>query len=139
MGATWLHGRMRARLIIAAIFVVACALPAVAQSDLDGSFPADAGVEFEAMHQVISAEFTDPTSAQYKAMVKRDRLLNDFVVCGWVNAKNSMGGYTPFVPFSYNVKRASGATYEGILNPTLRDLAMTALASSGCSAAALGL
>lgn len=126
-------------MIIIAAIACATALPAAGQTVLDESFPADAGVEFEAMHQVISADFLDPRSAQYKGLVVRDRLVDDFVICGWVNAKNSMGGYTPFVPFHYNIKRAQGATYEGVSDEILGELTLIALASSGCSAAALGL
>lgn len=130
---------MWTRLIATALFLGAVASPAAGQTDLDGSFPAESGIDLVEMHRVISADFTDPTSAQYKGMVLRDRLLNDFVVCGWVNAKNSMGGYTPFVPFHYNIKRAQGATHEGINDPITRDLTLIGMASSGCSAASLGL
>lgn len=128
------------RLIATAAIACATALPVAAQTDLDGTFPADAGVTFDAMHQAVSSDFNDPMSAQYKGMGVQDPLMNgNPVICGWVNAKNAMGGYTPFVPFSFKVSNARVATYEGWDSEATGKLVLIALASSGCSARALGL
>jgi hypothetical protein len=43
----------------------------------------------------------DPSSATFRnvRIVPHKILPNEFLLCGWVNARNSFGGYTGFEPF----------------------------------------
>jgi hypothetical protein len=50
--------------------------------------------------KAIEAGLKDPLSAQYQNVIE----YGGGVVCGAVNAKNSMGGYVGFKPFIYNGK-----------------------------------
>lgn len=52
----------------------------------------------------IEVILKDPSSAQYRNL----RVYSEGVVCGEVNAKNSMGGYAGFTPFIYNGEELSG-------------------------------
>lgn len=85
---------------------------ALGQSDLDGSYPKDAPIDFTQAHRLLTADFLDPTSAQYKKMVlvKRSGDGKQYI-CGWMNAKNSAGGYGPFTPFYIDI--ASNEAHDG--------------------------
>ena len=92
------------RPVTTAFLTIALSAPAaLAQSDLDGSYPADASIGFDAMHRIASSDLIDPTSAQYKQLVLINRYDGKEFICGWANAKNQMGGYGPFVPFYVEV------------------------------------
>lgn len=89
------------RTVIAIYVTSALISPALAQVDLDGSFPSGLDFSFAAMHSAIADKLTDPTSARYKNMQ-----LTDQVVCGLLNSKGQAGGYGEFSPFLYD--RADG-------------------------------
>lgn len=42
----------------------------------------------------------DPESARFKGFRASQMKSGPIAVCGWVNAKNSLGGYTGFEPFA---------------------------------------
>lgn len=73
---------------------------AFAQTVLDDSFPVTDLTTIEEMHAVVSADFADPHSAQYKGLTAGAGD-DSYVICGWVNSRNSSGGYDQFVPFAY--------------------------------------
>jgi|TARA_A100001391_G_scaffold50885_1_gene30991 hypothetical protein len=100
--------------VAAAILTAAVSSPVSAQVDLDGSFPPDAPVSFIEMHRLVSAGFLDPLSAQYRGMVHQISPLvpgHEFTrptLCGWVNAKNQMGGYGALSFFVIEFDRPDG-------------------------------
>jgi hypothetical protein len=55
---------------------------------------------FSASQRVVGNALIDPGSAQWRNRVKvRYGSDNEIAVCGEVNARNAMGGYTGFTPF----------------------------------------
>lgn len=67
---------------------------------------AAAGVEYQlsadeiAMVQAdIRMQLKDPDSAKFGGMAAARQRNNTVTVCGWVNAKNSFGGFTGFLPY----------------------------------------
>ena len=54
-----------------------------------------------AAERAVKARLTDPYSAQFSMLRVVDATQGARVVCGWVNAKNSMGGYVGDRPFVY--------------------------------------
>ena len=52
-------------------------------------------------------ELFDAESARWKFEDYR----GDFLVCGYVNAKNRMGAYVGFQPFYFNAKDGTGRIY----------------------------
>ena len=87
------------RLSCLAVILAASTAPAVSQTNLDDSYPADALISFNAMHQLVSADLLDPSSAQYKGMFRQASPNGTEFICGWVNFKNPQGGYDEFRPF----------------------------------------
>lgn len=55
----------------------------------------------DAAHTAVKGQLKDPGSAQFQ----NDRVLDSGRVCGEVNAKNAMGGYTGFKPYTYAEKQ----------------------------------
>lgn len=54
------------------------------------------------VRQHVAAHLKDPESARFGPMRVQSRTWNghdELVVCGWVNAKNSFGGYTGQTPY----------------------------------------
>jgi hypothetical protein len=78
----------------ATVAFVAASPCVMAQTVLDGSFPANAGISLEQLHKAVTARFNDPSSAQYKSFHQTDKM-----ICGLVNSKNPHGGYDGFDPF----------------------------------------
>lgn len=75
-----------------AVLLALLAAPAFAQADADAIAHAKA---------IVANKLKDPESAQFKDLVQRppSEPGKSAVVCGWVNAKNSYGGYVGFKPF----------------------------------------
>ena len=62
----------------------------------------------EAAKKEVESRLSDPSSAQYRNITTSSQ----GVVCGEVNAKNKMGGYTGFEMFVYNAAGyGSGVDY----------------------------
>lgn len=61
--------------------------------------------------EIVKAKLKDPDSAQFRD-IKRMR---DGNLCGWVNAKNSFGGYAGFAVFF------TGAKGAALLTPQLSE------------------
>lgn len=78
------------RAILTLLVLLAVATPASAQESV---------IEL-AKTKVVNA-LKDPGSAQFKNVVRSraDESSEDGIVCGWVNARNSFGGYVGFKPF----------------------------------------
>lgn len=107
---------------------------------VDGSWPSDAPIEFDAMHRAVSSDFLEPASAQYKQLVLRQPLGRNYqVICGWVNSRNVLGGYAPFVPFVYEIADNKAFLASDFKDEFTGELAMMALRMSGCPDHALGL
>ena len=41
-----------------------------------------------------------------------DKVRNNAIVCGFVNGKNQLGGYTGWTPFVFNLKDGQGTIYQ---------------------------
>jgi hypothetical protein len=65
---------------------------------------------FSASQRVVGSVLLDPNSAQWRNRVKvRYGPENEIAVCGEVNARNAIGGYTGFTPF-FSVWERAGDT-----------------------------
>ncbi|HCH72603.1 MAG TPA: hypothetical protein DFK19_12605 [Ochrobactrum sp.] len=102
---------------------------------LDNTFPKDAPISFEEMHQIVSKDFTDPNSTQYKGLSIHDQPGRGAAICGWVNAKNAFGGYTPFYPFGFLVEKRQADINRDFQDPILFDLREMSFAMYGCKEA----
>jgi hypothetical protein len=115
--------------LVAAVGMLALTAPAMAQTMLDDSLPA--GIDFAKLHGAVTAEFLDPRSAQYKHILTYKRN-GATVVCGLVNAKNSIGGYTPFVPFFYNPDKNVAVVAETTGDPLIKKMSLKIVNLPGC-------
>ena len=68
-----------------------------------------------AAENAVSRQLIDPDSAQFRDLVKVD---DGAYVCGEVNSKNRMGGYTGFTEFMYETE-AGKATIDSGANAIL--------------------
>lgn len=125
------------KIAIAALFLI-IGSPAFGQTVLDGSFPIDGIASLEQMHASVTAEFTDPRSAQYKGMIVRNKAYKP-AICGLVNARNSLGGYTPFYPFAYSIEDARAYVATGYKDEIVGGLVVSTLEMMGCPLSSLGL
>ena len=77
--------------------------------DADTNSNADITRQYiDAAKEAIKAQLIDPDSVRYRNIIVDTRSFMKPVVCGEVNAKNRLGGYSGFQPFIYNgpIKRA---------------------------------
>jgi hypothetical protein len=65
--------------------------------------------------KLIETDLIDPSSVQYRNVV----LYSEDVVCGEINAKNRMGGYTGFSPFIYNGDKLNKVKTENVFSTDL--------------------
>ncbi|SDJ25927.1 hypothetical protein SAMN05428983_0863 [Agrobacterium fabrum] len=73
----------------------------------------------EQIKQAVKGVLKDPDSAQFKdfqrgrhrGYASEDRDAASYV-CGFVNAKNSLGGYTGYAPFSYDTRSGAVEIYR---------------------------
>jgi hypothetical protein len=87
-------------------------------------------VEMAVLEMEIKAKLKDPDSAKIEPLPYRGGI----AVCGKVNAKNSYGGYTGFVPFSAMVRfnqPKPQVTFVMIGDPT--DRMMNSIIISSCA------
>lgn len=105
---------------------------ATAASILDDSYPSNSPISFEQMHKVVSAEFLDPNSAQYKMVSLHAQPGRGDVFCGWVNSKNSFGGYTRFYPFWMSVEKNDSIVNPDYDDDILADLSNLTFGMYGC-------
>ncbi|HEV7345733.1 MAG TPA: hypothetical protein VGN60_08915 [Devosia sp.] len=120
---------MRAR--IAATYFLLSIVSIHGAEVLDGTWPVDGPATFESMHHAVSADFLDPTSAQYKGLTLRNEVYKPSI-CGWVNARNSAGGYTQFHRFAYQVESNSANVAEKYDDPVLGKMVKNTLHMMGC-------
>lgn len=124
----------KSRNIAAALIVIAAvgANAARAASILDDSYPGNAPINFDRMHKVVSSDFLDPGSAQYKKISMHEQPGRGVVFCGWVNSKNSFGGYTKFYPFWMSVKDEKAIVNQEFDDDILADLSNMTFEMYGC-------
>lgn len=106
------------RLLVTAMTIACAPLShAGAQSVMDGSDAhLDEGAAETAMRAVLRY-LTDPSSAQFYSLgyaKQSDGSSDKEMICGYVNARNQLGGYTGIEPFFIN--RATGG--EAMLLPS---------------------
>jgi len=87
---------LAAALAASVLFVGAAsaASPASASSAALRASAPDPAAAIAHAKAVMALKLKDPDSARYIDLIVRDK-----VVCGWVNAKNSFGGYVGYKPF----------------------------------------
>src|SRR5262245_42397344 len=52
------------------------------------------------IHEAVRERLKDPESARFGTLVGGHDQKGVFSACGWVNSKNSFGGYTGIMPFA---------------------------------------
>lgn len=68
----------------------------------------------EAVKVALKANLKDPSSVQFRNV----RLINNVIVCGEYNGKNSFGGYVGFEPFYGRITDSGEVTaYSAAANP----------------------
>ena len=76
--------------------------------------------------QVVLDALKDPGSAQFKDLQwSIDHEHYGVSLCGWVNAKNSFGGYVGFHPFAVTTKPLKGSPEGRLILPTEFDDSQT--------------
>lgn len=80
-------------------FIREAAAAAAAAGLIAASPPSKAPANRKAAIDLVKAQLKDPESAQFKGIKPMG---DKGGVCGWVNAKNSYGGYTGFAVFFVN-------------------------------------
>lgn len=131
---------MKSTPTLAALAMLLTSFAATAAEVIDESWPSTQITSFEAMHRAVSADFLDPMSAQYKLIVLRQPLGRNYhVICGWVNSRNSLGGFAPFVPFVYEVEADQAFLAPDYNSELTGEMALMALRNSGCPGHVLGL
>src|SRR5262245_37841142 len=85
------------RFLSAAMLVASC----TAANSLEKAMPEPLGPDMVGLiHDAVRERLKDPKSARFATLVGgRDRN-GVFSAYGWVNAKNSLGGYTGIMPFA---------------------------------------
>lgn len=124
-------GTVRTILWIGA-FLLTGTLGTAAQTVIDQSFPRESSIDLAAMHRLVSADFLAPSSAQYKGMSLVTRYDGHQFICGWVNAKNSFGGYTPFYPFYVDVAYNDANVGDGYKDELSARLVLMPFNTVGC-------
>ena len=121
--------------LVLAIISIGISGPALAQVDLDDSFPSNDDATFEDLHEMLAPHFNDPLSAQYRDMEAivlpgPSDAPPALLFCGWVNTRNEQGGYGPFqfflaqvdlqeveidqpTPFTLSVAEQMGCPFRG--------------------------
>lgn len=118
--------------VICTAAMAAFAGAAHSASILDDSFPKKAPITFDEMHKAVSKDFIDPSSAQYKGISLHDQPGRGLALCGWVNSKNSFGGYTRFYPFGMLIASDLAMVNDDYDDKNLAELADIAFAKFGC-------
>lgn len=72
-------------------------------------FPGIADETLAKMKEAVVQDFLDPESARFRGVVVAE---SGKVICGFVNAKNSFGGYVGFRPFDYSLYTGEAKTYD---------------------------
>jgi hypothetical protein len=67
---------------------------------VDGIAPNLSSAEWKSLFDGFSDKLSDPTSAQLRKLARSAKV---GIVCGEVNARNRLGGYVGFVPFTAGV------------------------------------
>lgn len=86
------------------VLVVSLAIlsaPAIAQAPMLGVIMPMSTDQEASTRAAVTARLVDPDSARFGLMVGANQFRSpgSMVVCGWVNARNRMGGYNGFMPF----------------------------------------
>lgn len=122
---------MRAIRITAALLAATCA---TAQVIIDKSDAGMTDVQINQMYAVVTADFLDPGSAQFKGLTRSSPGYRpERTICGFVNAKNSFGGYVGFRPFSYDSLNKLSFIYGG--TGIAAEATNQVFLSSGCRSA----
>ena len=85
------------RFLSAAMLVASCTT-AIA---LEQAMPESLGPDVIGLiHEAVRERLKDPESARFGTLVGGHDQKGVFSACGWVNSKNSFGGYTGIMPFA---------------------------------------
>lgn len=68
--------------------------------------------EVQTVQSAIQYQMKEPTSAQFRDIQGAKLASGEVLICGWVNGRNSFGGYTGFMPFA---GRLNGSFSLGLL------------------------
>ena len=115
--------------------LVAFAVPAHAQTIVDGSGKAIPEDVVRAAFAAVTKEFPDPISAQFKGVDfprAGEVILRQGMLCGFVNVKNLFGGYVGFKPFFYDIKAGNSYIFDARPTDAHYRLAKTAFSYSSC-------
>ena len=83
---------------LAATLLVASCTAAIA---LEKAMPEPLGPDVVGLiHDAVRERLKDPESARFGTLVGGQDQKGVFSACGWVNSKNSFGGYTGIMPFA---------------------------------------
>lgn len=98
-----------------------CALSLILMACSESSKPVAEDVEITAAKKAVIEQLKDPNSAEFKNVGKYVATISGKpMVCGQVNAKNSMGGYVGFRRFAFS--QTEGLAIEGATPESIFDL-----------------
>ncbi|UVK46773.1 hypothetical protein BPNPMPFG_002481 [Mesorhizobium sp. AR07] len=81
-----------------AVMIIGSLLPGVALAD-SGAPQALNALQEQAIQKAVKESLKDPESASFKGLLGGQGSNGTQTACGFVNAKNSFGGYEGFAPF----------------------------------------
>lgn len=121
--------------ILALAAVLAMPTVAWSQEVIDGSDKnLDAGIVETVMKSTVRG-FYDPGSAQFFSLgyqKKSDGTLIKTSICGYVNAKNRLGGYTGIQPFFFDTNTQKATLLPDELKPTAMETFFEFVEAMGC-------
>jgi hypothetical protein len=103
---------MRAILLLLALVLTACAVPARDPAPAIVSEVTLTPAQSAALEARIREKLKDPGSAQFGKRIAGRNELGSIVVCGLVNARNSFGGYTGMGPYLAAISPAGMISVE---------------------------
>jgi hypothetical protein len=116
------------------LLFAAMALPADAQSIMDGSGDRlDDGVA-DRVVAIISRDFFEPESARFYSLgyLKKADGYDKNIVCGYLNGKNRMGGYVGIEPFFFDIAKSQTTTLPNELKPQATETFFEFVEAMGC-------
>lgn len=94
------------RPLLASLFVAFSVSAAPCQTVTDGTGSDLSSQQLDELMRIVTQDFKDPLSAQFRGLRRPgEGFMPQRRICGFVNGKNTFGGYVGFKPFFYDTIR----------------------------------
>ncbi len=122
------------RWLVAGAIVALIASSAAAQQVMDGSEQKLDPEDRKLVLKMVTRGFFDPASSQFYSLGYQiaQGKIEKKTVCGYVNAKNRMGGYVGIEPFFYNTETSEVTFLPTELKPQATETFFQFVEALGC-------